>query len=41
MALLREAEAQGFEAPKEAHVTPELAALRGYAPYDELVRPKG
>jgi hypothetical protein len=41
VALLREAESQGLHAAREAHVAPELAALRGYAPYDELVKAKG
>lgn len=38
--LLRQAIAEG-ETPMVLHATPELVVLRGYAPYEELVKPAG
>jgi len=39
--LLRRAFAQGLAYGLWIHVDPDLEPLRGYPPYEEIVRPKG
>ena len=39
--LLRRAFAQGLAFGLWVHVDPDLEPLRGYPPYEEIVRPKG
>jgi hypothetical protein len=39
--LLREAMAQGRNSPITVHRDPNLDPLRGYAPFEELIEPKG
>jgi hypothetical protein len=39
--LLREAMAQGRNSPIAVHRDPNLDPVRGYAPFEELIEPKG
>jgi DNA-binding SARP family transcriptional activator len=41
VALLRQALAEGFPYVHELHIDADLEALRGYPPFEELLRPKG
>ena len=41
MALLREAFAQGMDYGMHLHTECAFEPLRGYPPYEELIRPKG
>jgi DNA-binding SARP family transcriptional activator/tetratricopeptide (TPR) repeat protein len=40
VALLRQALAEGFPWVYELHIDPDLESLRGYPPYEELLRPQ-